>query len=128
MVRKTIKGMPAKEYYKTYREANKEKIAEHKKAYYEAKKEKIAEYYKARYQIAKMRQQIQEQLSPEELLGQVITKMRKLPKISINELQALNNIGRMMLCMFFNLEDYTDLEQNQEEIIQQKEAELMGYA
>jgi hypothetical protein len=36
-----------KEYFKAYREANKDKIAEQKKAYYEANKDKIAKYHKA---------------------------------------------------------------------------------
>lgn len=36
-----------KEYFKAYREANKDKIAERNKAYYEANKDKIAEQKKA---------------------------------------------------------------------------------
>ena len=43
-----------REYMRTYREANKEKIAKRSKAYQEANKEKIKEYQKA-YREAKKR-------------------------------------------------------------------------
>jgi hypothetical protein len=42
-----------KEYFKAYREANKDKIAEQKKTYYEANKDKIAEQNKAYYEANK---------------------------------------------------------------------------
>jgi len=44
---KKIKGIPKTEYFKAYREINKDKIAEQRKAYRETNKDKIAEQRKA---------------------------------------------------------------------------------
>ena len=44
---KKIRGMSRKDYFKAYREANKNKIAEKNKAYREANKDELAEKHKA---------------------------------------------------------------------------------
>jgi len=48
-----IKGLTKEEYFKAYREANKDKIKAHHKAYREANKDKIAERAKAYYEANK---------------------------------------------------------------------------
>jgi hypothetical protein len=50
---KKIKGIPEAEYFKAYREANKDKITEQIKAYREANKDKITEQNKAYYEANK---------------------------------------------------------------------------
>jgi hypothetical protein len=68
---KKIKGIPEAEYFKAYREANKDKIAEQKKAYYEANKDKIKAYREAK-------RKMWESLSDEEQLRLMNEKAKEI--------------------------------------------------
>ena len=46
-----INGLTKEEYFKAYREANRDKIAENSKAYYEANRDKIAEHFRNTHTI-----------------------------------------------------------------------------
>ena len=90
---KTINGISEKEYFKAYREANKDKL----KAYYEANKDKIAEKSKAYYE-AKQKHQKEH---PEEYLNVLGKKIytngvtkdmeKELPNLINNKIKEMLN-------------------------------------
>jgi hypothetical protein len=79
---KKIKGIPEAEYFKAYREANKDKIAEQNKAYYEANKDKFKAYYEANKDKIKAyyeaRRKMWESLSNEEQLRLMNEKTKEI--------------------------------------------------
>lgn len=92
-----IKGLPEREYWKAYCEANKDKIAKQKKAYYEANKDKITKMGKI-YREAKLKHQKEH---PEEYLNVFGTRVytngitkevkKELPNIINNKIREMLN-------------------------------------